>query len=150
MVEAGVHGAVVVGVSTGEEDEVVEVLTEVEAEVSTEAEVEEEVSTEGEVVVVGVSMEVEVEAEDVEDLRGAAVDLREEDTIRVPAALVPFPTWQHQNTRFIHCNKKYFVSLICVFIKCFVIVLLMFRRVTMNGTRTARSLWAGWGRRAPG
>ena len=107
MVEAGVPGAVVVGVSTGEEDEVVEVLTEVEAEVSTEVEVEAEVSTEGEVVVVGVSMEVEVEAEDVEDLRGAAVDLREEDTIRVPAALGLCPTWPHQNTRSIndHCQK---------------------------------------------
>ena len=104
MVEAGVPGAVVVGVFTEEEDEVVEGLTEVEAEVSTE----------GEVVEVGVSVEVEVE--DVEDLHGAAVDLREEDTIRVLAALVLCPTWPHQNTRFIHCNKIILFSLICVFI----------------------------------
>ena len=90
MVEAGVPGAVVVGVFTEEEDEVVEGLTEVEAEVSTV----------GEEVVVGVSVEVEVE--DVEDLHGAAVDLREEDTIRVLAALVLCPTWPHQNTRFVH------------------------------------------------
>ena len=78
-------GAVVGGVFTEEEDEVVEGLMEGEAEVSTE----------GEVVEVGVSVEVE----DVEDLHGAAVDLREEDTIRVLAALVLCPTWPHQNTR---------------------------------------------------
>ena len=102
MVEAGVAGAVVVGVFTEEEDEVVEGLMEEEAEVSTEGEV-----------VVGVSVEVEVE--DVEDLRGAAVDLREEDTIRVLAALGLCPTWPHQNTRFIHCNNKYFIrSDLCV------------------------------------
>ena len=86
MVEAGVAGAGVVGGFTEEEDEVVEGLTEVEAEVSTE----------GEVVLVGVSVEVEVE--DVEDLRGVAADLREEVTIL--AALVLCPTWPHQNTRF--------------------------------------------------
>ena len=86
------------GVFTEEEDEVVGVLT---------TEVEAGVSTEGEVVEVGVSVEVEVE--DVEDLR-------EEDTIRVLAALVLCPTWPHQNTRFIHCNKIIIFSLICVFI----------------------------------
>ena len=102
MVEAGVAGAVVVGVFTEEEDEVVEVLT---------TEVEAGVSTEGEVVEAGVSVEVE----DVEDLRGAAVDLPEEDTIRVLAALVLCPTWPHQNTRFIHCNNKYIIlSDLCV------------------------------------
>ena len=88
-------GAVVVGVFTEEEDEVVEGLTEVEAEVSTE---------------------VEVGVEDVEDLRGAAADPREEDTIRVLAALVLCPTWPHQNTRFIHYNKIILFSLICVFL----------------------------------
>ena len=106
MVEAGVPGAVVVGVFTEEEDEVVEGLTEVEAEVSTE----------GEEVEVEVSVEGEVEVEDVEDLHGAAVDLREEDTIRVLAALVLCPTWPHQNTRFIHCYKIILFSLIVVFI----------------------------------
>ena len=102
MVEAGVPGAVVVGVFTEEEDEVVEGLMEGEAEVSTEE--------------VGLVVSVEVEVEDVEDLHGAAVDLREEDTIRVLAALVLCPTWPHQNTRFIHCYKIILFSLIVVFI----------------------------------
>ena len=94
MVEAGVAGAVVVGVFTEEEDEVVEGLMEGEAEVSTEE--------------VGLVVSVEVEVEDVEDLHGAAVDLREEDTIRVLAALGLCPTWPHQNTRFINCIKIFY------------------------------------------